>query len=186
MDTPHAPIWGDFDRHAHDCLRSSSVDLEPYPAPALARGLVLPAFSQRTGYALYRTADHAVVGVSLRWEYALNRERFAQSGAMDALDGLEEHVRSNCAGVDPREVDQLSNALLAARIPAVPGPGSIGLDGVSYELEFGEWFHRARFHWWLQPPRGWKPLDTFFQGMIQLIDTAIVQSRPVDRQHDDR
>jgi hypothetical protein len=169
MDTRQWSIWSDFDRHAQDCLRSA-FDIGRYPVPALARGLVLPAFGPKTGYALFRLPNHSVVGVFARWDYAMDVRAFTRDVDVGDLDGLEERITATCASVNPRAVDELLNALLAARLPAIPGPGMIGVDGVSYELEFGEWFHHARFHWWLQPPSGWQPLSAFLHGMIQLID----------------
>ena len=177
MDTRDRSVWSDFDRYAQECLRRSSFDLGRYPVPPLARALVLPALGTTTGYALYRVATDSIVGVSLRWGWARDERSIARMLTTDVPDSLEPHVTSSAVSVDSHGVDELTKRLLAARVPAMPGPGSIGLDGVSYELAFGEWYHGARFHWWLQPPSGWQPLGAFLHGMIQLIDTALAQLR---------
>jgi hypothetical protein len=172
MDT-YESSWRDFHHHAYECLRGSSFELRHYHEPPLASGLVLPALGRKAGYALFRITRYSVIGVAARWEISLD----ALLSTTDLRAGLTHEVKATCAPVDPDEVDDLVNALLAAPIPAMPGRGSMGVDGASYELEFGEAMHGARFHWWLQPPSGWGPLSAFFHGMSRLIEEGIEQSQ---------
>lgn len=177
MDTGRS-LWREFDHNAYKCLRDTSLGLRAFDAPAIARGLVLPAFGPKGGYALFRVDGFSVVGVSARWSFP----RDARFRTLDDVDRVREEITVTSAPVDPFRVDDLVNALVAARIPAIPGHGSMGVDGVTYELAFGESLYGAEFHWWLQPPSGWGPLRTFFQGMIQLIDEGITEAGLVDPQ----
>ena len=181
MDTQRS-LWGEFDHNAYKCLRSTSLGLRAYDTSALARGLVLPALGSKAGYALFRITRYSAIGVSARWALRMDALRRALDGGED----LKEEVTATCAPVDPDRVEDLVNELLAAPIPAIPGRGSMGVDGVSYELAFGEVFYGATFHWWLSPPSGWAPLAAFFHGMIQLVDEGIEDSHFAGWQPDQR
>lgn len=76
-----------------------------------------------------------------------------------------------------REIDgAIANGLLlelrSIRIPALVDP-YMGLDGVTYSLELGDWWGGARYHWWAEAPPGWEPLEAILQRLLALTPLTV-------------
>jgi hypothetical protein len=172
-------------KHASEFCELQDEALRLLRAGATRRGyvreiqaLLLPAVEHNRSYEimLSRGAGTSALAVRTTWRRQIDIEKF-RDPVVRLSHGVGMRLRPTIEEVDVQLVtDPVASLLSRAAALAVPPHilnSSFGLDGISYELVFGQSFVQSRFRWWCRTPTGWEPLAAMLQEIETLVDNAI-------------
>jgi len=75
--------------------------------------------------------------------------------------------------LDPDVIEPILVRLSSISVPLTAPKGSIGLDGVSYELTLGDFWAGVTFHWWMQCPEAWKDLGEAAMDLLHYLNEML-------------
>ncbi|WP_254513650.1 hypothetical protein [Anatilimnocola floriformis] len=79
--------------------------------------------------------------------------------------------------LDAEKLEALLAQVRSIRIPLLVAEAPMGLDGITYELAFGEFFCNSRIVWWCNMPQEWRELEPSVAELERLFESTW-ESRP--------
>lgn len=67
----------------------------------------------------------------------------------------------------------LFKELASLKVPAAPRPGTMGLDGTTFELTIEDWPISVTYEWWQNAPGSWKPLEEIMEKLISIANDVL-------------
>jgi hypothetical protein len=136
----------------------------------ILRLIRIPSFEPYSVWVLRRTGGSSWVR-RIIWDRLTQPPFQAADGPMTyGTDGV----------IAETQVERLLDELHHLSLPPFPAPAKIiGLDGVSYGVEFGDHYCSTRLSWWSHYPEEWQPLVDWYDRAITLFEECLPHSTAI-------
>lgn len=163
----------ELERKARLRLRAGTKRRDLVRYRRVLQALVLPSFQDCYAYEILVSAEKPSepAGVRTLWRKIADLEKL-RNPVVRLKYGVQVEPTIEESVVNLPEDDVKSLLTLADNLrvsPRILNPLR-GIDGISYEVSFGDLSARSRFEWWAKPPAGWEPLHDLAQRIRELVD----------------
>jgi len=69
--------------------------------------------------------------------------------------------------------NRLLDDLAALSLPPFLPINTVGIDGVTFGIHFGNSWRSAKLSWWGDPPKAWQPMVTLYDDAITLFEKLL-------------
>jgi hypothetical protein len=153
---------------------------------ALARPEDYPALSKlRTGDVVLRLLRFVAIAQYSAWAVATCEHdylvrRIVWNRGQDSPSGPAQKptIYACEAPVSARLLEPHLQSLRAMTLPPFASCGKLGLDGVHYGVESGNYCCSAGLYWWNAVPEAWGPLDDWFANVLAALDGLLPPELP--------
>lgn len=156
-----------------------------YSDQLLLQVLVKPSFASVVGWQLYQRDPviyrrHPIENnglpryVACRTEWVKDQDvhKFASPITnLQYLNRLSPTMDFQMVETGPDWAQEIVKKLLAVSVPTFIKSNSIGLDGVSYELNWGNYMAGVKFQWWGDGPDEWRPITDIAIALVGQMET---------------
>jgi hypothetical protein len=175
VDSFDQAIWNKLQASALCAIREVRSEQE---VETLFRILETPTFGAPKGWHICQSrpgTDQGVYFASVYvWEKIKDWERFDSPVKRIAsrvdVSQIQPTVKTNHIELDEDFIEGLLQRIRHLKLPITPERSTIGLDGVTYEILFGNYFCNSSFSWWAEAPGEWIELETLVKEVIQHIE----------------
>ena len=119
----------------------------------------LPSYEAYSVWALHQS-DGIYRVRRLEWDRLLDAQKPASAPTLFGAD----------AELPRKSVQQLLIELSLIALPPFLPVSTIGLDGISHAVEFGDCWRSASLAWWGKPPRQWRALAEWYGQAVKLFE----------------
>ena len=162
MDQEHHDEWYGLMLRAMEILAKGS-NVEGIGISRLLQVIEKPSFAPASSWEIFeqhpRSAPTTHFCIRLRWRNDLDLEKFRNPvERLKHVRTLNPTIETHRMELNASFVSETCLMLSQIAVPAYAAEKTVGLDGTSYELAFGNSFSGARFYWWGNPSGHMKAL----------------------------
>jgi hypothetical protein len=129
----------------------------------------LPSFKPYSVWALQRGDKLAQVR-RVEWDHVTDAQmRDSFPDAAPTTFGAD-------AQLPAAATDELLEELAGIQLPPFLPVSTLGLDGISYAIVFGDSWRSATLSWWCEPPEEWQSLGRCYERAISLFERFLPAS----------
>ncbi|MHC4475297.1 MAG: hypothetical protein ACYTEL_06620 [Planctomycetota bacterium] len=146
-----------------------------------------PAFAPYRAWTVYKDSAGAERGeyklVRVTWDQRRDLHRLHSDPMNGSSEGFhaEPTITFNELTLPKSAVDTVLNRLRRERIDLFVETDSIGIDGETYGIDFGDYMSCTRVAWWCQGPKQWKRFTDLVVKLISILEQAELTDRPETR-----
>ena len=163
--------WYALQQEALSALRACGSGERGYVV--IARALVLASFDDSRAYALLKPRGRKEAPELVKryvWRRTVDLGKF-ESPVVRLRYPRPLHPTVEADAERPlSSTGPLLARILDARVSPCVLDSPLGVDGVSYEVAFGDSSTRSTFRWWVTPPVGWEPFEQLVTDLETLFD----------------
>jgi len=139
--------------------------------------VVLPSFEDCRSYTILSArpdSSKPLVGVRRVWRRRVDLAKF-ESPVIRLRYGpkIQPTIDEEETALPRETVTSILERAAGARVPARIRERTIGTDGETYVLSFGDLFVSTRFKWWSHAPEGWESLEILRRAIAHAVDGGL-------------